>query len=410
MPNAPLIDPRFDENPTLPGVPDPHPIYRTVRQADPVRWCAGAKIWAVMRYADAQFILKHPRLSRQAYLDHLQARTGSQPIIEMQRHELVFMDNPRHEILRHLIGEAINANAMRSLKEYTDTVVANQLAPLLSRGEFDVIGDFLQSLPTSVAAAWLGIPEADRERITACIFPLVGGRGVTRDAKTMATANRATDELHVYFRDLVQQRRRTPTGDLISSLVIAKNSADSLSEEEIFALVVAVFGAGHTPGIALMAGTLLALLKFPDQWKRLRADLALLPSAVEEGLRYETPTQAPNPQTALEDISVGGKTIGKGEDVTVILASANRDPEVFSDPDRFDVSRSPNHHLAFSSGAHYCIGAMLSRMQAQSVLAAFTRQLPELRLACDPGELRWIPHDRFRVLASLPVRFSPVAN
>jgi cytochrome P450 PksS len=130
----------------------------------------------------------------------------------------------------------------------------------------------------------------------------------------------------------------------------------------------------------------------------------LLNSVIEEGLRYCSPTQAPNPLAALEDITIGGKTIRKGEAVTVILAAANRDPEVFPDPDRFDAGRTPNPHIAFSVGAHYCLGAMLMRMQAHSALSAVMK-LPGLRLACDVSELKWIPHDRFRMLAALPVSF-----
>src|SRR5579862_2042527 len=405
------IDPRFDENPTLPGVSDPWPVYRAVRETDPVHWCAGAHLWAVMRYDDAQTVLKDSRLSRQAYLDSLETRTGRQPIIEMQRHELVFMDNPHHGQLRQLIGDAINAQAVRDLRSEIDTLVEQKLAPLLSRGHFDAIGDFLLTLPTAIAAAWLGVPEEEREQITSWIFPLVSGRGVTRDPQTTAAASAAAKQLRAYFNALIRQRRAAPKGDLISALLATQAQAPSLmSDDDLFALFAAVFAAGHTPGIALLAGTLLALLEFPDQLARLRADLSLLPLAIEEGLRYNSPTQAPNPLAALEDISIRGKTIHKGEALTAILASANRDPEVFPEPDRFDVGRTPNRHLAFSAGAHYCLGAMLTRLEAHSILSAVVQRLPGLRLACNPGELTWIPHDRFRMLATLPIGFETISQ
>ena len=400
------IDPRFDENPTLPGVSDPWPIYRAVREIDPVHWCAEAHLWAIMRYDDAQTVLKDPRLSRQAYLDALEARTGRQPIIEMQRHELVFTDNPHHGQLRQLIGDAINAQAVRDLRTEIDTLVKQKLEPLLPRGHFDVIGDFLLTLPTAVAAAWLGVPEEDRAEITTWIFPLVSGRGVTRDPQTTAAASDAAKKLRAYFDDLIRLRRAAPKGDLISALLATQAQAPSLlSDDDLFGLFAAVFAAGHTPGIALLAGTLLDLLQFPDQLAQLRADLSLLPLAIEEGLRYNSPTQAPNPLAALEDISLRGKTIHRGDALTVILASANRDPEVFPDPERFDAGRTPNRHLAFSAGAHYCLGAMLTRLEAQSILTALVQRLPGLRLACDPSELTWIPHDRFRVLTALPIVF-----
>jgi cytochrome P450 len=399
------IDPRFDENPTLPGVPDPSSIYRAVRESDPVHWCAGAHLWAVMRYDDAQTVLKDPRLSRQAYLDALEARIGRQPITEMQRHELVFMDNPRHGELRQFIGDAINAQAVRDLRTEIDLLVEQKLAPLLSRGHFDAIGDFLLTLPTAVAAAWLGVPEEDREQITSWIFPLVSGRGVTRDPQSTAAASAAAKQLRAYFDSLVQRRSGSPKNDLMSALLATQAQAPSLlSDDDLFGLFAAVFAAGHTPGIALLAGTLLDLLQFPDQLARLRADSSLLPLAIEEGLRYNSPTQAPNPLAALEDISIRGKTIHQGDALTVILASANRDPEVFPAPDRFDVGRTPNRHIAFSAGPHYCLGAMLTRLEAQSILSALV-QLPGLRLACNSGELTWIPHDRFRVLTALPIAF-----
>ena len=397
---------RFDLNPTLPGEPDPYSVFRAVRETDPVRWCAGAGLWAITRYDDAQTVLKHPGFSRQAYLDKLEARIGSQPIIEMQRHELVFMDNPHHEQLRRLIGEAVNVESIRGLKAQMDALVEGKIASLQVRGEFDVIGDFVQRLPTGIAALWLGVPAADRERITDWIFPLVSGRGVVRDAATTAAANRATAELRAYFGQLVAQRRQAPAGDLISRLLAAQAKDPSLlSDDDLFALIVAVFAGGHTPGIALMATTLLALLQFPDQLARLQADASLLPSAIEEGLRYNSPTQAPNPLVALEDVVIGNKTIRKGDVITVILAAANRDPAAFPNPDQFDIGRMPNRHLAFSAGAHYCLGAMMTRMEAQSILAALTQRLQGLRLACEPQELVWTPHDRFRTLAALPVAF-----
>jgi len=397
---------RFDRNPTLPG--EPYPVFRVVREMDPVHWCAEAKLWAITRYDDAQTVLKHPGFSRQAYLDQLEKRIGSQPIIEMQRHELVFMDNPRHEQLRRLISEFVNADSIRGLKAQMDAVVERRITPLLQRGRCDVVGDYIQRLPTGIAALWLGVPEEERERVTDWIFPLVSGRGVVRDVATVTAANGATTELRAYFGQLVEQRRLHPAADLISQLLTAQAKCPSLlTDDVLFALIVAVFAGGHTPGIALISTTLLALLRSPDQLARLQADPSLLPAAIEEGLRFNSPTQAPNPLVALEDIVIGKKTMRKGDVVTVILSAANRDPEVFHDPDRFDMGRMPNRHLAFSAGAHYCLGAMMTRLEAQSILTPFIHRFRDLRLACDDHELVWKPHDRFRTLSALPVTFQP---
>jgi len=401
---AVVLDSRFDQNPTLPGVRDPYPIYRSVREQDPVHWCMEANLWAIMRYEDAQSILKDERLSRQAYLDSLEARTGPQPIIDMQRHELVFTDNPRHGQLRHLLGEAINARLMHDLQVEIDLLVDQAIAPLLGRASFDVIGDFALPLPTRVASAWLGVPEEDRDQIASWIFPLVSGRGVARDADTTVAANDAARSMHAYFSELIRTRRATPQDDLINGLLTAQASDPSLlTDDELIGVFIAVFAAGHGPGIAMLVNTLLALFQNPDQLALLRADPGLLVSTLEEGLRYDPPTQAPNPLAAREDIEIGGKIIRKGDAVTVIIGSTNRDPEAFPDPDRLDVTRNPNRHLAFSAGAHFCLGAVLARMEIQSALGALVQRLPQLRLGCEVEALQWIPHDRFRTLAALPV-------
>lgn len=399
------IDPAFDRNPTLPGVHDPYPIFRHVREADPVHWCAEAGLWAITRYSDAQAVLKSEHFSRQAYLDVLEARSGPQPIIEMQRHELVFMDNPRHGALRRLAGEAINAGEIRTLQQKIDRLVEATLAPLLARDHFDVIADFACTLPTQVASEWLGISPEDRGQMVEWIFPLVSGRGVSRDPKTTAAANVAAESMGAYFLQLIENRRVAPHDDLTTALVRVQAESAEVSDADLVSLLIAVFAAGHGPGISMLANTLLALLRHPDQLAKLRARPDLVNSALEEGLRFDPPSQAPNPLAALTDVEIGGKTIRRGDVVSVILAAANRDPEEFPDPDDFDITRPRNHHLSFSGGAHFCLGAMLARAEGQSALRAVVCNLPELKLACDFADLHYIPYDRFRTLKALPVAF-----
>lgn len=398
------ISPAFDCNPTLPGVADPYPMFCRVRERDPVHWCPEAGLWAITRYFDAQAVLKSEHFSRQAYLDTLEAKSGSQPIIAMQRHELVFMDNPRHGALRRLIGEAINADEVKSLRKKIDEMVMANLTPLLARGSFDVIADFAQSLPTQVASLWLGIEPEDRAQMMAWIFPLVSGRGVSRDPESTAAANRAADAMAGYFQGLIDQRRVEPRDDLTTALVRVQASAPTdLSDADVVSVLIAVFAAGHGPGIAMLANTLLALLSHADQWALLKSQPELVASAIEEGLRFDPPSQAPNPVAATTDVTIGGTTIRKGDVVSVIIAAANRDPAEFPEPDRFDITRSPNRHLAFSGGAHFCLGSMLARAEGQSALAAIIQTLPGLKLGCEISDLHYIPHDRFRTLAALPV-------
>jgi len=398
------MDAEFDSNPTLPGFPDPYPIYREIRERDPVHWCPGAGLWAITRHADAEAVLKDPRFSRQAFLDLLEARMGPQPILAMQRHELVFTDNPRHYDLRTVIGSAITPRSMQELRPRVEEHVEARLAPWRDRGRMDIIQDFARTYPTEVAALWLGVPEEDRIRIVEWIFPLVAGRGIARDAATTAEANQAADQFTAYFQELIAARRREPRDDLVTAFVQSASAHPGLfNDGDLISLFIAVFAAGHGPGIALLANTVLALLRHPSELERLRAHPEWIPSALEEGLRYDAPTQAPNPLAAVADVEIGGKTIRKGQVVSVILGAANRDPEAFSDPDRFDITRHPNRHLAFSGGEHFCLGAVLARLEGQIALGALVRTLHDLRLGCEESELRWIPHDRFRTLERLPV-------
>ncbi len=396
----------FDANPTLPGEPDPYPVYRAVREQDPVHWCPGADLWAITRHADAEAVLKDPRFSRQAFLDQCQDRMGPQPILAMQRHELVFMDNPHHRELRTVIGAAITPKSMQELGPRVEAHIERRLAPWRQRGSMDVVQDFARTYPTEVASLWLGVPEEDRPRIVEWIFPLVAGRGIARDEATTAAANQAADHFTDYFRQLIARRRHEPHDDLVTSLVHAAAAhPDLLGDDDLISLFIAVFAAGHGPGIALLANTLLALLRHPTELARLRDHPEWTASAVEEGLRYDPPTQAPNPLAATADVEVGGTVIQKGQVVSVIIGAANRDPDAFLDPETFDITRHPNHHLAFSGGEHFCLGAVLARLEGQIALGALVRSLNGLRLACDESALRWIPHDRFRTLASLPVAF-----
>lgn len=240
------------------------------------------------------------------------------------------------------------------------------------------------------------------------IFPLVAGRGVARDPVTTAAASRAADAFLAYFRELVTRRRSTPEDDLITSLLHAQGAGDGFfTDEDLLGLIVAVFAAGHGPGIAMIANTWLALLRHPSELMLLKEHPEWIVGAVEEGLRYDPPTQAPNPLAATSDVGVGGKIIRKGQPVTVLIGAVNRDPAAFPEPERFDITRHPNRHLAFSGGAHYCLGATLARMEAQIALGALLRKLDHPALDCDPDELRWLPHDRFRTMDQLPISFQP---
>ncbi|UBF27131.1 cytochrome P450 [Kovacikia minuta CCNUW1] len=226
-----------------------------------------------------------------------------------------------------------------------------------------------------------------------------------RTPETTAAASQAVKELETYFGELIAERRESPRSDAITSLIQVEDRGDRLTDQEVLMFSWGLFSAGHTSVQYLIGNALLALLRHPDQLEMVRSDRTLIANAVEEALRYDPPTQALNPQVALEDVTIGAETIQAGEAISVLIGAVNRDPERFPDPDRFDITRTDHHHLSFSTGEHFCPGSFLARLQAQIALDVILQRLSNLKLATDT--LAWQKLGRFRGLASLPVTFDP---
>ena len=392
-----------DVDPTLPGHPDPYPLLHRLRADDPVHFSEFINGWVLTRYEDAIAYLRDRRFSRVQYLDQMRAKFGDQPILKLQAGELAFNDLPNHTMLKGLAAKAFSPSAIAAARPNLEARVDEVLDGLSGAGHMDVIADFAYPLPADAISAMVGVPREDWAMLRGCVDGVILSRGIVRTTAMMAEGDRSARQFMDYLRSLVRERRARPQSDLMSAMLGAEERGRRLSDDEVVTMAEQLFTAGHGTTRNLIGSAILALIENPAEFTRLREDPGLIGSAIEEALRFDSPTQAPNPQVATEDVELGGRRISKGDVVTILIGAANRDPAKFPEPDRFDIARADGEHLAFSHGAHYCLGASLARLQAQIAVGAIVRRMPRLRLAS--GTLKWKTMGRFRGLESLPVEF-----
>jgi len=393
----------LDCDPTLPGYSDPYPYYHRLRSDDPVHFSEFMHGWVLTRYTDAVAYLRDRRFSRAAYIQNMRSKFGAdEPIFKFQAHELAFTDPPEHTWMKNVFAKAFSPAAIAKMRPATERIVRTRLEALAGKNEIDIVGDVAYPIPADVIAAMLGAPEQDWEKLRELVDGIVISRGIVRTPQMMEEGSRSVSAFNDYFIDLVEARRNKPAEDLLSAILVAEENGRKLSAEQILSMVETLFAAGHATTRSLIANGMLALLRHPAELAKLREHPEVIASAVEEMLRYDSPTQAPSPQVATEDLEIGGKTIRKGDLVTVLFGATNRDPARFTDPDRFDITRTENEHLAFSMGVHYCLGASLARQEAQVAIDAIVRRYPEIELA--EREPKWRTMGRFRGLESLTVR------
>ena len=282
-------------------------------------------------------------------------------------------------------------------------VVAGLLDRVVERGEdtFDVIGEVAYPLPTTVISEILAIPEEDRDEFRRWSPDLVRALDPFIAPDILPQVSAAAEWFRTYFERVIEERRRSPGDDVLSGLVHAQEHGDRLTRDEVIATAILLLVAGHETTVNLIGNGILALVGHPDQRRRLRADPALIRPAVEELLRFDSPVQLTG-RTLLEDAEIGGRTLRKGNQVITCVAAANRDPARFTDPDRLDIERQDNHHLAFSAGIHFCLGAPLARAEGQAAILAMTQRFRSMELGVD--EVEWRPTVTLRGPARLPVR------
>lgn len=388
---------------------DPYPTYAWLRTHAPVatgRMPTFGRVWLVSRYEDVLKGLRHPALSS----DPSKRRGGaSRPpprwlpgIVSRLQQSMVTIDDPDHRRLRDLVHVAFTPRVVEGMAQRIEEISAGLLDRMASKQRVDLIADFALPLPLEVISNMLGVPQEERFRFHrwSARFLEIGSQ---TNPLAMLTQLPTGMRLMRFFERLIDERRREPKDDLISGLVRAEASGDRLSQQEVVAMILLLLLAGHETTVNLVASGVLALLEHPDQLERLRAQPDLMGTAVEEMLRYCNPVEHGNVRIALDDIEVAGHSIPKGSIVVLLLASANRDESIFDRPDAFDVARDPNRHLAFGFGIHYCLGAPLSRVEAQIAVRQLISRFPRMRLAIDPSQLRWRSAMAIRGLEQLPI-------
>lgn len=386
---------------------DPYPLYEQLRTEDPVHWDPFLHAWVVTRYHDVVQVLFGFSANRTPTPEQLTAMglAGLSPIAQVMVQQMLFMDAPMHTRLRSLCAEAFTPGRVEILRDHIKDIAESLLDRVQDAGHMDVIADFAAPLPAIVTAEMLGVPTSDHEQLkdwSADFAEMLGN--FQHNPNRVKGVLRSLEAMTEYFRGMIAEFRRKPRPGLVSALLAAEIGGDRLTDEEVIANSILTMVGGQETTTNLIGNGTLTLLKNPDQMRRLREDPSLSQVAVEELLRYESPSQYTG-RLAPNDVEMGGKKIGKRQAVLAVMGAANRDPERFPEPDRLDLSRKDNRHLAFGWGPHFCFGAPLARIEGQIAFAALLRRLPNLQL--EPGPQIWRENLGLRGLIALPVSFSP---
>jgi len=388
-----------------------HETYARMREESPVHRQPGldgeTPIWFVTRYADVVAMLSD---NERFVLDPALALTpeelaafeedvpiGADPRVS---ENLLAKDGDDHRRLRRLVSKAFTPRMIEQLRPRIEELAGDLIDRVVDRGSMELVDDFAFPLPITVIAELLGIPVEDQRRFREWSNSFVTPP-VTQELREQAV--RHTEEFVEYLDELFARRRAKPTDDLVSALVRAEDEGDRLSQNELYAMVVLLIVAGHETTVSLITNAVHALLTHPEQLGALRADPALMPAAVEELLRFESPVERTITRWATADVELGGETIRRGDLVIAVVGSANRDPDRFPSAEELELRRADNKHVGFGRGPHFCLGAPLARLETEVALATLLRRLPGLRLAIAEDELSWRPIPVFRSLAELPV-------
>jgi hypothetical protein len=392
---------RFDLRAPPPGfVDDPFPWYRRLREADPVHRCPDGS-WLLTRYEDCAAVYRSDAFSSDK--KRLFApKFGASPLFEHHTTSLVFSDPPYHTRVRATLTEALKPRAIQATVAVLERVVDRLLDELARETTFDLIERFASRVPVEIISSLLTVPERDRERLRLWSLAILGALEPTLSDEDLALGNRAVAEFLDYLRGLVALRRREPAGtdnDVLASLV-AQHDRGEIDERELLHNCIFLLNAGHETTTNLIGNGVHCLLTHPDARDAVRRRPALLKSAIEEVLRFQSPNQLGN-REVVRHVEIGGVALAPGDPLTLCIGAANRDPAVFADPERFDVERSPNPHLAFGAGIHACAGMALARIEGKVAIGALIERFPDLHLVGAPTRRDRI---RFRGFERLLVR------
>ena len=399
------VDPKSSRN-----VQDPFPLYAWLRDNDPLHWSSSLNAWVVTRWSDVVDVFNRPETFSSDRFRKVDERYASQrapvrAVAEVLGHWLVFRDPPDHDRLRGLLQSSFTPKHLASSRDRVQATVDALLDRVVARGRMDFIRELAFPLPAMVIAGLMGAPAEDIEPIKAWsdrLASYLGGAVDERDNFTEASAG--VSALVDYFRALLKEHERRPRDDLMSLLLRAEHDGERLTHDEVVANCILLLFAGHETTTNLIGNGLFHLLRHPEQAALLRGDPSLLHGAVEELLRYDGPVPA-TMKIATEDVPWHGRTIRRGDMVVPFMASANRDPSQFPDPDALDVRRHLERHVAFAWGIHFCLGAWLARLEARVVLDTVLQRLRGLALGSEAP--RWKPMIFLRGLESLPLTWTP---
>ncbi|MFG2961134.1 cytochrome P450 [Streptomyces sp. NPDC048291] len=369
---------------------DPYPSYAELRAQGRVQYFEPTNQWLVPHHADVSALLRDRRLGRayQHRFTHEEfGRTAPvpehEPFRTLNDHGMLDLEPPDHTRIRRLVSKAFTPRTVEQLKPYVAKLAGELVDGLVRRGGGDLLADVAEPLPVAVIAEMLGIPEADRAPLRPWSADICGMYELNPSEDTAAKAVRASVEFSDYLRELIAERRKEPGDDLISGLIEAHDEGDRLTEQEMISTAVLLLNAGHEATVNATVNGWYALFRNPAQLAALRADHSLVPTAIEELMRYDTPLQLFE-RWVLDDIEIDGTTVPRGAEIAMLFGSANHDPAVFQDPGRLDLTRRDNPHISFSAGIHYCIGAPLARIELAASMTALLEKAPTLTLATEP--------------------------
>jgi cytochrome P450 len=392
-----LLDPEVLAN--------PYPLYHQLREEDPVHWDHFLHAWVVTRYSDVVTVFQRFSADRTPTPEQLTALglSALTPLARVMVHQMLFLDPPMHTRIRGLASHAFTPRRVELLRAHIQEITQSLLDAVQLNGRMDVIADLAYPLPAIVTAEMLGVPVADWQQLTAwsADFAQVLGN-FQHNPDHAPQVIRSLNEMCAYFRSAIRDQRQRPRDGLIAALLSAEIDGDCLTEEEVVANTIVTMVGGQETTTNLIGNGVLSLLRHSDQLEMLKADLSLVPGAVEELLRFESPSQH-TARLAPADVELGGKAIRKRQAVIAVMGAANHDPARFPEPDRLDICRKDNRHVAFAWASHFCFGASLARLEGQIVFEAMLQRFPTLQL--DSGPICWRENLGLRGLLALPVTF-----
>lgn len=392
-----LLDPEVLAN--------PYPLYHRLRNEDPVHWDPFLHAWVVTRYADVITVFQRFSANRTPTPEQLAALglETLKPLAQVMVRQMLFLDPPAHGRVRSLASKAFTPRRVEVLRSRIQDITNDLLDAVQDKGRMDILADLALPLPAIVTAEMLGVPNSDWRQLTKWSADFAGVLGnFQHNPERAPTVLRSLEEMVAYFQNAIREQRIHPREGLIGAFLNAEIDGDRLSEEEVVANTIVTMVGGQETTTNLIGNGILSLLRHRDQFEKLKAAPALMPSAIEELLRFESPSQH-TARLAPEDMELGGKMIRKRQAVIAVMGAANHDPERFPDPDRLDIGRTDNRHVAFAWASHFCFGAPLARLEGQIAFSSLLKRMPDLAMGTD--KVTWRENLGLRGLTALPVVF-----